>query len=110
MLLTYALVLSASQFAHKKKPLRIYTSIHSGGLELAKLTYTRLEDSRGGRFMVYRLETALSDTQRASDVKGQPRQTPGNLLSKLTDLTTTCWQSVLYHNFHIDLHFYLKST
>ena len=43
-LLTHALALSASQFVHKKKSPRIYTSMHSGGFELTKLTYTRLED------------------------------------------------------------------
>ena len=32
-------------FVHKKKPLRIYASMHSGGLELTRLTYTRLEDN-----------------------------------------------------------------
>ena len=41
---THALLaLSASQFVHKKKSHRIYTSMHSAGLELTKLTYTRLE-------------------------------------------------------------------
>ena len=45
VLLTHALALSASQFVHKKKSQRIYTSLHSAGLELTKLTYTRLEDS-----------------------------------------------------------------
>ena len=45
VLLTHALALSASQFVHKKKPQRIYTSMHSAGLELTKLTYTRLEDN-----------------------------------------------------------------
>ena len=44
VLLTHALALSASQFVHKKKPRRIYTSIHSAGLELTKLIYTRLEE------------------------------------------------------------------
>ena len=52
MLLTDALALSASQFVHKKKSHRICTSMHSAGLELTKLTYTRLEDDlirdRGG--------------------------------------------------------------
>ena len=43
VLLTHALALSASQFVHKKKPQRIYTSVHSAGLELTKLTYIRLE-------------------------------------------------------------------
>ena len=38
MLLTHALALSASQFVHKKKSLRIYTSMNSGGLELTQLT------------------------------------------------------------------------
>ena len=45
MLLTHAHGLCASQFVHKKKSLRIYTSMHSGGLELNKLTYSRHEDS-----------------------------------------------------------------
>ena len=45
VLLTHALALSASQFVHKKKPQRVYTSMHSVGLELTKLTYTRLEDN-----------------------------------------------------------------
>ena len=45
VLLTHALALSASQIVHKKKSQRIYTSMHSAGLELTKLTYTRLEDN-----------------------------------------------------------------
>ena len=45
VLLTHALALSASQFVHKKKSPPMYTSMHSGGLELTKLTYTRLEDN-----------------------------------------------------------------
>ena len=44
-LLTHAPALSASQFVHKKKSQRFYTSMHSAGLELTKLTYTRLEDN-----------------------------------------------------------------
>ena len=55
VLLTHALALSASQFVHKKKSQRIYTSKHSAGLELTKLTYTRLEDNlirhRGDRYI-----------------------------------------------------------
>ena len=55
VLLTHALALSASQFVHKKKSQRIHTSMHSAGLELTKLTYTRLEDNlirhRGDRSM-----------------------------------------------------------
>ena len=43
VLLTHALALSASQFVHMENSQRIYTSMHSAGLELAKLTYTRLE-------------------------------------------------------------------
>ena len=46
VLLTHALALSASQSVHKKKSPRLYTSMHSAGLELTKLTYTRLEDNR----------------------------------------------------------------
>ena len=45
LLLTHALALSASQFVRKKKSQRIYMSMHSAGLELTKLTYTRLEDN-----------------------------------------------------------------
>ena len=43
VLLTHALAFSVSQFVRKKKSPRIYTSMHSGGFELTKLTYTRLE-------------------------------------------------------------------
>ena len=39
------LSLSASQVMHKKKSPRMYNSMHSGGLELTKLTCTRLEDN-----------------------------------------------------------------
>ena len=42
---THALALSASQLVRKKKSQRICTSMHSAGLELTKLTYTRLEDN-----------------------------------------------------------------
>ena len=45
VLLTHALALSASQFVRKKKSPRIYASMHSGGFELTKPTYTRLEDN-----------------------------------------------------------------
>ena len=45
VLLTHALALSASQFVRKKKSPRIYTSMHSRGFELTKLTDTRLEDN-----------------------------------------------------------------
>ena len=45
MLLTHALAFTASQFVHKKKSQRIYTRMHSAGLELTNLTYTRLEDN-----------------------------------------------------------------
>ena len=54
VLLTHALALSARHIVHKKTPPRIYTSMHSGGFELTKLTYTRLEDNlirhRGDQF------------------------------------------------------------
>ena len=45
VLLAHAVALSASQFVHKKMSQRIYTSMHSTGLELTKLTYTRLDDN-----------------------------------------------------------------
>ena len=65
MLLTHALELSASQFVHKKKSQRIYTSMHSAGLELTKLTYTSLEDNnlvrhRGDRFICDSLTISLT--------------------------------------------------
>ena len=53
VLLSHVLALSASQFVHKKKSPRI--CMHSAGLELTKLTYTRLEDNlirhRGDRLL-----------------------------------------------------------
>ena len=45
VLLTHALAPSAGQLVQKKESPRIYTSMHSGGFELTKLTYTRLEDN-----------------------------------------------------------------
>ena len=45
VLLTHALALPAGQFVHKRECQRIYMSMHSAGLELTKMTYTRLEDS-----------------------------------------------------------------
>ena len=61
VLLTHALALSGSQIVHKKKSQRIDTSVHSAGLELTKLTYTRLEDNlirhRGDR--LHRIQTAV---------------------------------------------------
>ena len=57
VLLTDSPALSASQFVHEKKSPRIYTCMHSGGPELTKLTYTRLEDNlirhRGDRPQPY---------------------------------------------------------
>ena len=45
--LTHALAFSTSQFWHKKKSPRIYTSMNSGefGFEITKLTYTKLDDN-----------------------------------------------------------------
>ena len=43
VLLTHALALSAGKFVRQKKSPRIYTSMHSWGFELTKLTDTRLE-------------------------------------------------------------------
>ena len=55
VLLTRALALSASQFVTKKKSPRTFTSMYSGGYELSKLTYSRLDDNlkrhRGDRFI-----------------------------------------------------------
>ena len=54
MMLTHALALSASPIMHKIMSQRVYTSMHSAGLELTKQTYTRLEDNlirhRGDRY------------------------------------------------------------
>ena len=54
VMLTHALALSASQYVRKKKSQRIYTSMLSAGLELTKLTYTKLKDNlirhRGDRY------------------------------------------------------------
>ena len=59
VLLAHALALSASQFVHNKKSHRIHTNMHSAGLELTRLTYTRLEDNlirhRGDRYTPVRV-------------------------------------------------------
>ena len=65
VLLTHAFALSAGHFVHKKKSLRIYTSMHSGGLELTKVTYTRFEDTlirhRGDRwYLIHTPRTCIS--------------------------------------------------
>ena len=65
VLLTHALAFSTSDFVRKKKSPRIYTSMHSGGFELTKLTCTRLEDNlirhRGDRpLMLYPLASLQS--------------------------------------------------
>ena len=54
VLLTHALALSASQFVHKKKSPRIYTSMHAGGFELTKLTYTIIHYQVPGTWYVVR--------------------------------------------------------
>ena len=63
VLLTNALALPASQFVPKKESLRIYSSVHSAGFELTKLTYTRPGDNlmhhRGDRLRRYRPVTPL---------------------------------------------------
>ena len=71
-LLTHALALSASHFVHKKKSQRIYTSMRSAGLELTKLTYTRLEDNlirhRGDR-LYQRTKMPGTKIRRYEDTK-----------------------------------------
>ena len=64
VLLTHALAVSASQFVHKKTSPRIYSNMHSAGLELTKLTFfTRMEDNlirnRGDRSIRRRLPLQL---------------------------------------------------
>ena len=74
VLLTRVLGLSASQFVHKKKSQRIHTSMHSAGLELMKLTYTRLEDNlirhRGDRYAcsMTRARTARAGIRNAQAI------------------------------------------
>ena len=77
MMLTHAVALSACQFVHKKKSQRIYTSMHSAGLELTKLTYTRLEDNlirhRGDRSTTYFQVSGLSHpTHHPTDRRLRP--------------------------------------
>ena len=61
VLLTHALALSASQFVRKESPhefIRVLVCMRSGGFDLTKPTYTRLEDNlirhRGDRRLTYR--------------------------------------------------------
>ena len=75
-LLTHALVLSPSQFVHKRKSLRIYTRrMHSGGFELTKLIYTRLEGNlirhRGDRLRLY---PPPAQADRATEVRVRQRR------------------------------------
>ena len=62
--ITHAFAISASQFVHKKKSLRIYTRMHSGGIELTKLTYSRHEDNllrrRGDRLLLWHLKCRIN--------------------------------------------------
>ena len=69
MLLSHALAFSASQIVHKEKSPRIHTRRHSGGFELTKLTYTRLEDNlirhRGDRYTTSPVHNTQRTTQPA---------------------------------------------
>ena len=109
VLLTHALALSASQFVHEKKSQRIYTSMHSAGLELTKLTYTRLEDNltrhRGDRLT--RIQTARCGNrkyllhfwcQRALPVTLQKVKAPVKL--SLPQLGHACFL-IEYHSRHL---------
>ena len=66
----HAIALSASKFVHKKKSQRIYTSMHSGGFKLTKLTYTRLEENlirhRGDRLSLHRQVLITASIRRAA--------------------------------------------
>ena len=72
VLLTHALALSACQFVHNKKSQRFFTSMHSAGLELTKLTYTRLEDNlirhRGDR-LLYPIGTSASSVHPCYNIR-----------------------------------------
>ena len=92
MLLTHALALSASQFVHKKKSPRIYTSMHSAGLELTKLTYIRLENNliryRGDRHYYIvpvplhaDVKNTTSTTRKHTKRGGKQRQENGSTQS-----------------------------
>ena len=59
VLLTHALALSASQFVHKEKSQRIWSSMHSAGLELTKLTYRKTLYATGAH-----LRTSLYQSQQ----------------------------------------------
>ena len=76
VLLTHALTFSASQLVHKKKSQWIYTSMHSAGLELTKLTYTRLEHNlirhRGDRLQWYVYTLHLSGDTLCKGWKSPP--------------------------------------
>ena len=70
VLLTHALALSASRFMHKKSSLQFYTSMHSGGHELTKPTYTSLEYNlirhRGDRLHIHcRRQRKLNTSKRS---------------------------------------------
>ena len=102
-MLTHALALSASQFVHNKTSQRIYTSMHSAGLNLTELTYTRLEDNlvchRGDRQKItrqslgciidgaphYTVQSLLGNTR--SDV---PNRSPDHEVVGHCS-TITCW-------------------
>ena len=69
--LTHALAHSTSQFVHKKKSQRTYTSMHSAWFELRKLTYmvyTRIEDNmirhRGDRIFLETLSRYVENKQK----------------------------------------------
>ena len=80
VLLTYALALYASQIVRKKKSPRIYASIHSAGFELAKLTYTRLEDNlirHGATVYIYTTptrQTLLAPSAKHCEVFGESHE------------------------------------
>ena len=79
VLLTHALALSANQFVvhNKKTSARIYTSMHSAGLGLAKLTFTRLEDNlirhRGDHHAEYRVPKCVVVIALAASQKSAKR-------------------------------------
>ena len=98
VLLTHALALSASQFEHMKKSQRIYTSTHSAGLELTKLTYTRLEVNllrhRGDWHNTARWHTYLAQQCRSTRRKRKYE----HQIKKMHALRSNLYHSLMHIN------------
>ena len=83
LIITHAFALSAIQLVHQKRSLRINTStrMHSGGLELTQLTYSRHEDNllhhRGDIYLYCATaSTAQHSTPQSVRTKPQSKYVP----------------------------------